>query len=93
MDSRHYTTPLGTICSQLCSEGHYLLVKKLIEAKADVNSEDDNGQTALFYSAQRGKREVCELLIQSGAIVNKQDRRRQTPLSLAKKSSHYDVPL
>jgi|GEM_PF-1058864 len=47
-------------------------LKKLIEAKADVNERGPRGNTALIYAAQRGHVKAAELLIASGADINAQ---------------------
>jgi len=67
------------------------MAQKLIELGADVNSEDINGQTALFYSAREGHKELSEVLIKNGASVTKQDNRKQTPLNWAKKNKKTEV--
>lgn len=72
-------------------EGHYELVKKLIERGVNVNSEDINKQTALFYSAREGHVNVSELLITNGAEANKKDTRRQTPMYWAQKNNKKEV--
>lgn len=66
-------------------------MQKLIACGADVNSEDVSGQTALFYSAREGFAKVSELLISSGAVANKLDKHRLTPLYLAKKLGKMEV--
>ena len=51
---------------------NYELVKTLIDEGADVNSKDDEDEderTALMIASQRGYKEICELLIDNGAIV------------------------
>eukprot|EP00826_Nyctotherus_ovalis_P060548 TRINITY_DN850_c0_g2_i14.p1 TRINITY_DN850_c0_g2~~TRINITY_DN850_c0_g2_i14.p1 ORF type:complete len:274 (-),score=75.18 TRINITY_DN850_c0_g2_i14:141-962(-) len=67
------------------------MAQKLISRGAEVNSEDTIGQTALFYSAREGHREVSEVLIRNKALVNKQDKRHQTPYHLAKKNNRIEV--
>lgn len=67
------------------------ILKKLIEAKADINATCENGKTALMYlSAQAGagsnpslQIEKAKFLIASGADVNKADVAGNTPLMYA----------
>ncbi len=47
--------------------GHFEIVKKLIELKADINSQNKNGNTALHMSIGYGYYEISKLLINSGA--------------------------
>ena len=63
----------------------------MIELGADPNNEDNNGQTALFYSAREGHKDICMLLLKKGANPNQQDKKHQTPLHLAKKHNKQDV--
>ena len=48
-------------------------------------------RTLLHKAAQIGDRTVCELLIDHGADVNKQDARKQTPLWVAAEEGHKDI--
>jgi ankyrin repeat protein len=68
-----------------------LVAEKLIECGADINSEDGNGQTALFYCAREGHKEMCLQLLKKGANVNKQDKKHQTALHWAKKHNRQEV--
>ena len=67
------------------------MVQRLLSYGSNVNNEDVNGQTALFYSAREGHKEVCELLINNGALPNHHDKNRQTPMYLAKKGNNTEV--
>jgi hypothetical protein len=66
-------------------------VEKLFEYGAEVNSEDINGQTALFYCAREGHKDMCILLIKKGANVNKQDKKHQTAMNFAKNNKKQEV--
>jgi hypothetical protein len=59
------------------------MVKLELEAGADVNAADKEGDTALHVAAAKGLDPVVKLLADSGANVNAKDGRRQTPLDLA----------
>lgn len=39
----------------------------------DINMESRCGATALSYAAEGGHMEICELLINSGAVMTKND--------------------
>ncbi len=57
------------------------LAEFLIENGADVNAQDNNGQTPLFYTARKiNNSQAAGLLIQNGAAINARDNRGNTPL-------------
>jgi len=71
------------------------ILKMLIDAGADINKRDDQGQTALIASLGGGfigdpDRTIAQvkMLLAAGANVNIQDNAGQTALSLAQKSGH-----
>lgn len=43
------------------------LLEMVIAAKADVNTQDNFGQTALMLAAQQGSKELCNILLDAGA--------------------------
>ena len=51
--------------------------------KIDVNSKDNNGQTALHIAAENDFGEVLSQLIKNNANVNVQDNQGNTPLLFA----------
>ena len=48
-------------------KGHDVVVRALIEARADVNKADDYGATPLYVAAQFGHEAVVRVLIEAGA--------------------------
>lgn len=48
----------------------------LIDSGAAIEHKDDDGMTALHSSAERGKVEVCKVLIEKGAQVNALDSQK-----------------
>jgi ankyrin repeat protein len=73
--------------------GDIALVKLLLEGGADVNFEDHNHWTALFYAINIDRMDICNLLIDRGANVNKSDKTawRWTPLMYAVDQSNIDI--
>ena len=53
-------------------EGHLKCVQALIEAGADVNYVDKDGDTALMAAASEGHTEIVKLLVEKGANVNQE---------------------
>ena len=56
------------------------ILKILIAAGADVNTSDDQNQTALHLAAISRSTEFSRILIEAGAILDNLDERGQTPL-------------
>ncbi len=57
--------------------------------KGDLNSErDSNGQTALFWAAQRGHHDVATLLLLRGADPNFTNASKDTPIHAAAAAGH-----
>ncbi|XP_069472479.1 protein TANC1 isoform X2 [Ambystoma mexicanum] len=78
------------------SMGHSQVVRILLglgnEHAVDINGTDSLwGETALTASAGRGKLEVCELLLEHGAIVSRTNKRAINPLFCAVRQGHWQV--
>ena len=61
---------------ELCmcaARGDILTVEALVDSGTDVNSVDENQQTALHYAAMHSREEVIDSLIERGADVNATD--------------------
>ena len=58
-------------------------VGELLEAGADPNAADGNGETALSLAAQFGRTEAVALLVKGGAQVDAADANGVTPLMKA----------
>ena len=83
-DIMHDRTAL--ICA--AQYGHDDIVKMLIEAGADVNSE---GRSALLQAAREGRVDVVKMLIEAGADLNSKDKDGRTALSRAAGTGHADI--
>lgn len=57
-----------------------LYLKYLIEAKFDLNTQDNNGDTPLHLAARKNRYDLCKLLITNGATLNIQNQTGNTPL-------------
>jgi ankyrin repeat protein len=63
------------------------IIKLLIDKGANVNTEDNNGKTALLWTLQNGYFKSAKLLIDNNADVNIRD----TTLMEAYKNNHYNL--
>jgi ankyrin repeat protein len=60
------------------------LVQTLIEKKADLNVADQrNGRSPLHWAAYHGNSFIMQQLINAGALINRIDNDKKTPLQLA----------
>jgi ankyrin repeat protein len=68
---------------QAVKNGDAASVRAMVKAKADTNSAEPDGTTALHWAVQQGNVEVVDLLIRSGARVATANRYGVTPLTVA----------
>ena len=74
--------------------GDVQTVRRLLEAGAAVNQQDEEGRTPLYLATQEGYMEVMELLIARGADVNQgagHDPREFAPLYVAASCGRVDA--
>lgn len=57
------------------AENNVTRMKALLEQGLDVNAQDDNGSTAIFYALGNGHIEMAEFLLSKGAKLDTYDRR------------------
>lgn len=81
------TTPL-MYASQ---EGHYLIVKLILDSGADVSIQNVWGNTALILASTFGFSDIVKLLLDSGANVNQTNDFGDTPLIMAAAKNQYEV--
>eukprot|EP01035_Chromulina_nebulosa_P019442 gene19442-25322_t len=66
-----------------CNKNHEKIVRILIKSGVDVNSIDDNGDTALHYAAARGILNIVIALLEAGADPSKANNQGVQPLHKA----------
>src|SRR5258708_6398953 len=66
-------------------------LNQLIAAKADVNSAQPDGSTALHWAAYHGDGQVASQLLKSGANPNVRTATGMTPLLLACEAANADL--
>ncbi|HUV08285.1 MAG TPA: ankyrin repeat domain-containing protein [Spirochaetia bacterium] len=67
------------------------LAEHLIRAGADVNAENEKGQTALGLAAYEASTQIVEALLSAGADVEARDRRGATALMRAAIGGHLET--
>lgn len=73
------------------SHGNLAQVQKYLNMGVDVDSEDDQGNSALFVASLLGHIEVVQELLSRNAAVDKPNKKGLTPLIVAAHKGHLDV--
>merc|ERR1711994_1231972 len=81
----------GIVLPIVAAESRWFAVEMLIEAKADLNSKDNKGCTALHWAARKGQSDIVDVLLKSKADVNYKCHEGMTPLDYAQESNHKEV--
>jgi ankyrin repeat protein len=77
--------------SWAAGKGHLLVVRMLLDNKAQVDIQDAQGQMALTRAAGSGCLEIVELLLKCKARINNQDSTGASALSWAATRGHLEV--
>lgn len=72
-----------TALQRAAANGNCLLIKKLLQAKAFINSSDNDGWTALHHALAEGHGDAGILLVNLGADVSKVDKNDETAIAVA----------
>jgi len=64
-------------------DADFEVVKKLVEAGSDLNSEDTKGRSAAHYMAIKGRTKHLKYLVEKGLDLNQLDKGHRTPLMFA----------
>lgn len=81
-----YQSKKGNFTNLMLSAGRRYpsMVRYLVdEIKCDVNEQDENGQTALYYAVRSGSIEITKFLLECGALNVRDKQRKVTPLMRA----------
>ena len=73
------------------SNGNLQTIQALLEAKADPNKADRNGQTPLHWAAIAGNPYDLQALLDGGADPNRANRNGHTPLYIAVANKNSDA--
>ena len=84
---RENRTPL-MYAVESCYGDNVDVVKLLLQHKAKVGLQDNNGNSALHRSAERGYANSMSALLEYGAFINVENKEKETPLHLACKFAY-----
>ena len=70
-------------CSYITSKDHLELANLLLKNGAQVNVQDENGQTPLHDSAFACHEDMVKLLVENGADTTIKNNEGKTPMDLA----------
>jgi hypothetical protein len=74
----------NTALALACMEGHYEMVKLLVERGSPINSKNNKGETPLIISLQYSRTEVATYMISQGASILDRDGSGASVLYYAK---------
>ncbi|XP_045487539.1 E3 ubiquitin-protein ligase MIB1 [Pieris rapae] len=80
-----------TALQAAAQNGHVEVIKKLIEAGADADAEDRDGDRAAHHAAFGDEPAALKALAAAGADLNARNRSGQTPLHMAVNRGHLGV--
>ena len=67
------------------------IVKLLLNAGADIDKQNNNGNTALILASLDNYVEIVELLLNAGADIDKQNNKGNTALFYASKDNNIEI--
>ena len=73
------------------SNGHYEIVKFLIDKEAELNAKDQHDSTALIYASRNGHFEIVKYLVENGAELNARNVNVQSALMIAYEYKNYGI--
>jgi hypothetical protein len=66
-------------------------VSRLLDAGAELEDQDPEGNTAIYYAASNGNLKISKLLVRKGADLHHRNESWQTPYDMAVKRQHQEV--
>lgn len=82
------------VCHPLCSCKKCLNLKQTTindDGEFDINTCDSQGNTALHIAVENGRIEICDVLLNNGAIPNIQNKSGMTPFHIAAKENKLNA--
>ncbi|WAC39439.1 ankyrin repeat domain-containing protein [Pedobacter sp. SL55] len=83
---------MDAIFLNACKNNQKAIVQTLLK-KGGINLDkrDAMGNTALYYSCQKGARDIAKILIDGGADVNLANNQSITPLHMVSQSGNKEI--
>lgn len=85
------TTAKQPSVQELINQGRYDEAKEIFKTKTDINSIDENGDTALHVAARVNEADLVSFLIIKGADTEIRNKDGNTPLHVAIKNNSIDA--
>lgn len=87
----NYNSPEGTALIGTCYKGNIELTKMLLEHKANIHAQNEQGTTALIFAAQANNVALVSLLLASGANKEMKERSGRTALDYARENQNKEI--
>lgn len=84
-------TPIISLATSRFDKEGLAVVKLLVESGADINKGDVRGQTALFYAARMGNKEMVEYLLSSNINYSATDNLGNNARIIAYQTGHNEI--
>jgi len=78
-----YEESLSTPLTASVNQGNIDIIKLLIKNDVDINTQEEDGSSALHYAVQSGNTNVIKLLIDNNISLNLKDKDGETPIFIA----------
>ncbi|OCA88358.1 hypothetical protein A8F94_10010 [Bacillus sp. FJAT-27225] len=88
---KHMTTELDGQLLQAAESGDTETVERLIEEGANINVQNEQGQTPTMIATYNNDVDTARVLIEAGADVNKQDDMKNNPFLYAGAEGYLDI--
>ena len=81
-ESRDPTKKNNTLLCEAANHGHHRIVKLLLRHEADLNAQNDEGNTPLHLAIEFNYKKIADYLVEKGAKTNIRNRKGRTPFEM-----------
>ena len=81
-ESRDPTKKNNTLLCEAANHGHHRIVKLLLRHEADLNAQNDEGNTPLHLAIEFNYKKIADYLVAKGAKTNIRNRKGRTPFEM-----------